>query len=542
MSAIARRAGGFVKVIRLWSAALAAAVVGGCSGGGSAPTPTPTPSPTPTVAALPVTLSATSTNVSVDEGQGASFAFTASYTGTSSTPIVADVQMGSRRIELNGTPVASGTSFNVPLRLAPLPPGGTSANTVTFRLCTSSACSTVYPGSTQTFTVNLDVRMKDWATFQRDAGHTGYVAANYTASEFGTASAWSISSASPNSPSEIAARRGRVFFNLRESTGNLVTRAVNSVSGAALWSYDHGRNYNHFSGPSYSNGRVVSMVMNTPSTSVPMQIINADSGAALGVASYGSQFSNGGVPTPVGDNLYFQAGYFGDVVYAANAASGGQLWARDTMQPLEGNVSEGESVAVDENHVYFFSGGNLFALNRNSGTIAYKIRNPYFRGFGLGFRGVYRGAPILGRNGRIITFVNDRIPQYADALIAFSLSSATPLWRSAATYLGQPALRDDTLFAIRADGRTIDMINMIDGTVSGSIDLGSSRGSLVSNIVVTGSHLFVASDTATYAIDLQQSTYPVVWTAAQGGTLAITPDSMLVISASNGVYAYKLTS
>lgn len=524
-----------MDVMKLWPVALAAAVVGGCSG--SAPTPTPTPTP---IATLPVTLSAASMNVTADEGQSGNFAFTASYTGTSGSPIVADVQVAGKRIEVNGAPTLSGTSFNVPLRAASLLPGGTSTNTVTFRLCTSTACSTVYPGSTQTLTVNLDVRLKDWATFQRDAGHTGYVAANYVTSEFGTASAWNFSTA-PYAPSEIAARRGSIFVNLRQSTGNLLTRAVNPATGATLWSYDLGRN-NYSSGPSYSNGRVVSMAMDLSSGSVPMQIINADSGAAAGTTSYASQFSSGGVPTPVGDNLYFQAGYFGNVVYAANTASGGSLWARDTTQPSEGYVHEGESVAVDDNYVYYFGGGNLFALNRNGGTIAHKIRNPYFTSFGISYHGSYRGAPILGRNGRIITFTDNRGPQSPLALMAFSLSSTTPVWRSAATYLGHPALRDDTLFAIRSDGRTIDMINAGTGTVSGSIDLGSSRGSLVSNIIVTGSHLFVASATATYAIDLQQSTYPVVWTAAQGGALAITPDNMLVISAGTGVYAYKLTS
>ena len=315
--------GDCVEAMKLWPAALAAAVIGGCSG--SAPTPTPSPAP---IANLPVTLSTASTNVTAEEGQSANFAFTASYTGTSSSPIVADVQVAGKRIELNGTPTASG----------------------------------------------------------------------------------------------------------------------------------------------------------------------------------------------------------------------GSLWARDTTQPSEGYVHEGESVAVDDNYVYYFGGGNLFALNRNGGTIAHKIRNPYFTSFGLSYHGSYRGAPILGRNGRIITFTDNRGPQSPLALMAFSLSSTTPLWRSAATYLGHPALRDDTLFAIRSDGRTIDMINAGTGTVSGSIDLGSSRGSLASNIIVTGSHLFVANATATYAIDLQQSTYPVVWTAAQGGALAITPDNMLVISAANGVYAYKLTS
>ncbi len=64
----------------------------------------------------------------------------------------------------------------------------------------------------------------------------------------------------------------------------------------------------------------------------------------------------------------------------------------------------------------------------------------------------------------------------------------------------------------------------------------------MSNVIVTGSHLFVASDTTTFAVDLQQSTYPVVWSAPKGGALAITPDNLLVVSAQDGLAAFRLAS
>ncbi len=203
------------------------------------------------------------------------------------------MQIGSRRYALNGTPTANGNSFDVSLKTVPLPPGGATTTTVTFRLCTTASCSTVYPGSTQTFTVNLDVRLKDWATFQRDAAHTGYVAVNYNTADF--TNAWSLASTSP--PTEIAARRGSIFVNVRQPDGNLFTRALDPANGNILWTYDLGA-INYFSGPSYANGRVASMAMNISSGSIPMQIISADDGSALGVISYASQFSNGGVPTP----------------------------------------------------------------------------------------------------------------------------------------------------------------------------------------------------------------------------------------------------
>ena len=526
----AKRTGSVLAVV------LPVTLVSGCGGGGS-PTPTPAPAPVATTPALPVTLSASSTSLVVEEGTSQSFTLTASYTGTSTSPIVADVKVAGNRVELTAAPSVSGSTFSVPLRTTPLIAGGKASSTVTFRLCTSAECSTVYPGSTQTFTASVDMRLKDWATFQRDPAHTGYVAVRYDTADF--ANAWSLVT-TPDRPTEVAARRGGLFFNVGSyGAATTRTRAVNPVTGAELWSYDLGRN-SYFSGPSYSNGRIVSMAMDMSSGTVPMQIIDAESGRAGGTLTYASQFSPGGVPTPVGDELYFQAGYFGNVVYAANTATGARDWFRDTTQPSQGYVHEGQSVAVDQSSVYYFGGGNLFALSRATGAITHTIRNPYFSKFGMSYHGVYRGAPIIAPNGRIVTFTDNRQASQAMPLMAFSLSSTIPVWRSSASYVGHPALRDTTLYAIQAGSARIDRLSSEDGSVIGTIDLGQGRGDLDSNIIVTGSHLFVASATATYAIDLRQADFPVVWTAPKGGALAITPDNMLVISATDGIYAYRL--
>lgn len=416
-------------------------------------------------------------------------------------------------------------------------PGGRTTSTVTFRLCTAADCSTIYPGSTQTFTVDLDVQLKDWETFQRDAAHTGYVAVAYKTNDF--ASGWSVSTA-PLRASTIASRRGAVFFNTQNSTGNVITRALGPASGAELWSYDHGPG-NYFSGPSYSAGRVSSMAMNVSSGEIPLHIIDAADGRSLRRLTYASQFSNGGTPTPFGDNLYFQAGYYGNVVYAGNAASGESLWRRDTTSGAEGYVQEGETVAVDDSNVYFFGGGNLFALSRADGSIVKKIRNPYFTLFGMSYFGVYQGAPILDGAGRIITFTDNHYSTQSHPLMGWSLNSDTPLWRTSRAYTGTPALRIDRLFASRGDNATIDIIDVANGNVLGSIELGGDKGVLNSNIVVTGSHLFVSNGSSTFAIDLQRDGYPIVWTAPKGGSLAITPDNLLVVSSQTEISTFKLS-
>ena len=510
-------------------------VLASCGGDGGS-SPTPTPPPPPPTSTLTVTLSQSSGDIAIGEGGNARFGFDASYSGTTSGAIVPDISVGGKRYELDGAPTLSGNTYSVKLRTKPFPAGGRTTTNVTFRLCTTTDCSTVYPGSTKTFSVNLDVAFKDWGTFQRDAAHTGFVAVSYNAADF--RDGWSFPTGS-FPPTETASRRGSVFVNTRTSNGTLTTRALSATDGSNQWSYDLGQQ-SYASGPSYASGRVASMAMGSSSTSIPLQIIAADDGRALGSVSYSSQFSTGGVPTFFGDNMYFQAGYYGNVVYAKNAADRSSIWTVDTTQPGEGFVHQGESVAVDNDNVYFFGGGNLFALSRTTGAIASKIRNPYFSLFGLSYSGDYRGAPIIAPTGRIITFTDNRGARVPLPLMAFAPASGSVSWRSQRSYFGHPALRRSTLFAARADSPVIDLLNSADGSVTGTITLPSDAGQLFNNIVVTEKHLFVSSESKTFAVDLDQTNYPVVWTAQKGGALAITPDNLLVVSAVDGVYAYRL--
>ncbi|WP_420606134.1 PQQ-binding-like beta-propeller repeat protein [Novosphingopyxis sp.] len=480
--------------------------------------------------------------MNVDEGKIATFGFNAEYSGTSTQPIVAVVAVDGKRYRLNGTPAASGKSYAVSLKTIPFAEGGKTVSTVTFRLCTTSSCNSVYPGSTSSFTVNLDVRLKDWATFQRDAAHSGYVAVKYDAVNF--ASAWTMPVSANDRITGIAATRGSLFVNLAPPYGsqiNLQTRAIDSGTGGIIWDYDLG-NKNYYSAPSYSNGRVVSAAMDISSGNIPIDVIDAKTGRYLRSLSYSSQFANSGTPTPFDDELYLQAGYYGNVVFGYNSAMGTRRWVTDTTQINGGYVQEGESVAADARFVYFFSSGYLVALNRSSGEIAHNIRNPFFGSVGLSYYGSYFGAPILDGTGRVFTFSDNRPQDVNLPLVAFSIKSDSVLWRTKRSYGGEPALRDGKLYAIRADSRIIDIIDTADGSVDGSINLGSGVDPLNSNLVLTESHLFVANDSKTYAIDIQNSAFPTVWSADQGGSLAITPDNVLVISSrTRGLYAYRLS-
>ena len=445
-----------------------------------------------------------------------------------------------KRYAVEGAPSISGSTVTTSLRTIPFAPGGKSTSTVTVRLCTSADCTTVYPGSTATFTVNLDVRLKDWATFQRDPGHTGYVAVAYKTADF--TNAWSTPGGSSPAYRQVAARRGNIFLNLRNASGRLLTRGLNAATGATVWEYDLGQK-NYFSGPTYANGRVISAAMDLSSGNIPMDVIDAEKGTYLRSLSYASQFATAGTPTPIGDDLFHAAGYFGNEVYGYDAAAGTRSWVQQSLGfPSQiGVVQEGESVAADANLVYYFSAGRLFTLSRLSGAVVNSISNPFFSSAGLSYFGTYQGGPILAGSGRVITFSDNRQSSQPQPLVAFSTTNNAVIWRTAASYVGDPALRDGKLYAIKANSAIVDIIDVTDGSVTASINLGADKGTLAGNVIATSSHLFVAGAAGTYAIDLQQSTYPIVWSAPQGGLLSITPDNLLIVGSVTGALnAYRL--
>lgn len=474
--------------------------------------------------------------MAVPEGTKASFGFTANTTGTASGGIVPDVQIAGQRVVLDGAPTATGSNgYNVRLTNADFLPGGQSSNQVTFRLCTDASCATVHPGTTQVFTVTLNVQLKDWGTFQRDAAHTAYVAVKYDARSF--AAAWSAP-ADAAAPTAIAARAGTVVANFPQATGNLFTKAFVSDTGASRWTYDLGR-LRYYGAPSYANGRVISPAMDLSSGTLPMQVLDAADGRVLRVLNYASQFASAGTPVPYGDKLYHQAGYYGNVVYGYDAAVGAKDWEAD--RSMSGGVWEGESVAVDDQNVYFYRADSLQILSRSTGQLVKSIPDPFFSSAGLSYFGSYYGAPVLDGTGKIFTFSDNRGAFQPRPIIAFATTQNSFLWRTSLSYLGAPALRGNRLYAPRANSTIIDAIDTADGRVITSMDVGAGKPNLTSNVIVTENLLFVGSESETYAIDFTQAGNPVVWSTGRGGKLAITPDNVLVISSASGIYAYKLT-
>jgi hypothetical protein len=379
---------------------------------------------------------------------------------------------------------------------------------------------------------------ENWSTLQRDPGHTGYLPASFSAASF--TDAWTITTDGP--PSEVAARSGSVFFNDLHADKHVYTHSVATSNGSPLWAFDIGQgNYapgRRPHGPAYANGRVASISYNQTSSASPMQVINAATGGYVSTPTYDAQFSDGSVPTMVGDEIFFTSGYYGNAIFNANAATGDRIWGTTSAGQYGGYVMQGESVAVDQYYVYFFQAGSIVVLKRD-GSLAKFIQNPFFTRNFISYYGEYVGAPMLDSAGRIYVFTDNR--QRGDALpiAAFSLFADKPLWRTGFSYVGDPAVRGDRLYGVRSSSTIVDLVDTSTGLVAASINVGGNSN-LTSNVIVSDSHLFVSSPTTTFAVDLTKSDFPVVWKTSFGGALAITPEGYLIISTTTGLHAVKL--
>lgn len=522
-----------MRVVKFWAAAAAAAGVSSCGGGDSSSAPPVVgPAPTPT---LTVTLSQPTVSIEIEEGGSASFDFTATYTGNSNSPVVADVDVGGRRYVLDGALAANGKSYTANFTTAPFPAGGKTRSQVTFRLCTSASCSTVYPGSTKTFAVDLDVALADWGMFQRGASHTGYVAVEYDPAEIEPAWQWSLPAG--GRINEPAATRGRIFATATNPVGDTIVYALNSADGSIAWTSSLG-DQSDVSGPSVAAGKLYVTTLESSSNDNPQWVLDARDGTILRSMSFASQWHDFTQPTIFDGQVFVAAGYYGNEVYAFDGNRGTLDWM---AQGSADRIWDMQAVAADERYAYYYSGA-MDVFDRRTGARVLSMADPALTNDGT----TWPGSPILDGDGGVFGFSSGmRRKSYADGyvwfarLAGYSVNTGRQSWVTNAAYVSGAALDGDTIFAARSDAARIDAIDKDTGAVRYSILLPDEE-TIVSNIVVAEGLLFATSENRIFAIDLKSTDRSVVWSGEGSGKLAITPDNHLLVAGNQILKAFAL--
>jgi outer membrane protein assembly factor BamB len=517
------------------AALLTLTMLGACGGGdGDASTPGTGGSPTtgaPAAPTLGVSLSPASQTTSLgDDGSGTSLGFTATVAGSTNDAVVPDVQFDRTQLALDGE-VARGSDGTYKLRFKPvgtLSPGNYSGS-VTFRLCREAACTLVYSGSTQAFAYSMTLRLGDWTTYQRNAAHTGYVRATFDPAAL--RKSWTWAPATTNRVSTVAAANGLVYVTGQETNGTATLYALASDTGAQRWNYAIG-NTTYFSPPAVGNGRVFVTTMTTSSNENPIISVDALTGQYTPPrALFASQWAEFLQPTPYKDGLYMSAGYYGNVVYGFDySASTG--WGTE----VQGGIWDGETPAVDDDTVYYYSGNAMELVDRRTGELKASLADPFYQ---RSFYDYY-GAPVLGSMNNVMAYSSQRGASTPSILVNWSLATKAYAWRSATTYSTAPAVGGGRVYLSRANPGELNVLDEATGTLlwgwAPPVD-----EKMIGNTILTNTLVFVSTNKAIYAIPTQGTNHTPVWSAAGGGEMALAADGTLIVTAAPTDYSYPRT-
>ncbi|MBO9621367.1 MAG: PQQ-binding-like beta-propeller repeat protein [Sphingomonas sp.] len=484
---------------------------GGGGGGGTVVQP-------PAIPTLSVTLdTAAQTQVASETDSRAAFAFTATYSGSTSDPIYPKIGFDAAVLTQDGDIVQTGKSYAVKLSSLRGLSAENRTGDVTFRLCRDQACNEVYPGSTQTFRYTLDVKLLDWGTFQRTPAHTGFVHATFDPQKI--VKAWEWSPAGTQSFRPIAAKGDSLFVTRVSSTGLTSVHALNSANGTQRWNYDIGQIHSA-GGPAVAGDQVHVVTMSTSSSDNRIVTLGATNGQFVRNMLFAAQWSQFAQPTVIDRELYLASGYYGNVVYGYNLDDGTTRW---TANGSGGRVWDGETPAADDQYVYYYSGG-LDVFRRTDGSLVKSIADPFWQWNGYS----YAGGPILGARKNAIAYSGSGMGTYPIAfpLVSYDLDAGQVAWRTANSYNIAPALGNGVLFAGSNTQGQLDAIGEDDGKVRWSWPLPAGE-QFVGNMIVTDNLLFFSTTAKVYAVSL--STHATVWSASTPGQLALSPDGKLIV-------------
>jgi outer membrane protein assembly factor BamB len=172
------------------------------------------------------------------------------------------------------------------------------------RMCTDATCTTAYPDLAKTFAYTVNVALADWGTFQRNAGHTGFVNVQLDPTRFTQAWTWSRP-AGDNEPiggiNAVTTGGGKVFVTKDIYFGQASVYALNEADGRQAWNYDFGRMAS--SGPAaYADNRIVVPNMSA-SEAGTLTAIDATTGTFQFSMQEPGQWSAFFAPTLFGGNI-----------------------------------------------------------------------------------------------------------------------------------------------------------------------------------------------------------------------------------------------
>jgi hypothetical protein len=520
-----------VRIARSFAfiAALAVSSCGGGGGGSSSPSPPSPPPPPPPPAPSVSVVSSSLVAVSRESASEAIFTLDLLQTGAA-TPIVPDVLYDTSLLSLQGPVVLDGSGhYKLTFKSRNDLALGGYAGAIQFRLCQQAACTSVYPNTTLSLAFNLSVVLNDWATFQRDAAHTGYV--HLTVDTAHITSAWSVYSDELVGFTRAAADADHVYFGVwgfQDVTRYSGLVGLDLKTGEPLWSELLDVGGDGVGDPATAGGKVFIPYEKSGACCVnPISIHQGSDGGKLGSADFVAQGGAFLAPTPIDNDLISTSGQYGNVVYDHSQTDGAKKW-----EALGSGYDAWhlEATAADHDNIYHYTGESLDVFRRSDGLRIRSIPDP---GHVMNAYD-YWGGPIILQDGTVLAYSGTVSAERADVrfgaqrpLVRYRPNTGDIAWRTVNSYRNIPATHGNLIFAARNNPYQLDAINIGDGSIAWSWTPPDGTG-FRANIVVTDNVLFLSTSKNVYGISLSDRS--VVFTYNAPGDIEITPYNLLLIS------------
>lgn len=376
-----------------------------------------------------------------------------------------------------------------------------------------------------THTVSIDVKLQEWATFQRNAAHSGYVPVKLDPTKF--AKAWELTTADSARFGGLVPAKGAVYL-----TAGYKAYRLNEATGATVWTYRPPEQFveDRLGPPGYQNDAIYFPTITSHSTAAAVvRGLDAATGAFKSESSFLAQAGSFNSPAFFEGAMYFSEGRHGNVAYRYALPSGATTWS--ATLPVGFNF--GQTPAVDANYVYHLSGFGIVIVDRLNGAVVANVPNSISSGTPADVR-----APVLASDGIVLAVDwNDNA-----RLMAISSTSRSILWRGLPLGGCQPVTSGKVVYAWTPTlGWSVSALDATTGAIQWSWFLPAGESQLIENMIVTDNLLLVSSTKNIYAIDLK--TRQTVWTYAGHGKLSLSSSLVLyVLQSDYGVETSKITA
>lgn len=349
-----------------------------------------------------------------------------------------------------------------------------------------------------------------WPMYQANVGHTGYVP--HLVVPRPAPPLWSAKAQS-SAPSGLAVADGIVLTTPSSSLGNVSPLVAQSlVDGHIVWSQDFGSVFS-VNQPAVDNGLIYLQTSNN-SGSTYLHCYMVD-GSFLWRAPFDSQWEHYLGPIVVDGSVYFDGGEYGGI-YSFNGQDGSINWYTglpqyDSWSPT---WSDGRLVVYTD---------ELDVISPATGQTIATILDPNYVWSGYS---PDQAPVVLGDNAYVTN---------GGRLMAFDMQQQTIAWAEDIGAAGQVATDGAQLFVVAGGA-----LSVRDPSAGAFIWewVPTGSGSVVTNIIVTESHVIVGDGVSTYLVN--RATHQTDLTLPVSGMMAYAADTLVIADATGTVTAFKL--